>query len=454
MQQISVSPSTGLSKSPSVVDSCKWTLIAYVVAAFIKSNQRIKSLRKSFSHFPPWKLIASYVNFENTSSMKTITKSLAPNLKRNRAAVQNNGIHHRLIQTNSKADEKYRYEDAALKWGRRNPTKATACMQPPPMPKSSDFLHRQMEAEFSINSWSDYWKWRKWDFSPASKDAGDEDSSQDDGWRHSQALTTHVLTAPVTVAYLLFQQSKQNDTLFHHQQENPSFTLRCCCLGARSESMLPVEYWRELLLLWHYYYFQHNIHSICIPSVRIILDFVGPDLVMRPPATLTYEDKATLVLRWMFKGKFHDWLHQDQQNEFTSSKEDHKMDYDAYILLNPGIGHPHLQAEWKPTLDLLLLSSSSSSSSPPNDENSIHQRTRYLVWTAHSKLDADRDMDRLRAYTRASSAACLPCDGDDSFYLENPFSSRITYQDPFDTTHLVRPNHYCHHTTLQHLQLR
>jgi hypothetical protein len=136
----------------------------------------------------------------------------------------------------------------------------------------------------------------------------------------------------------------------------------------------------------------------------------------------------------MYKGKFYDWLHQDEQNGHTISKEDHKMDYDAFIFLNPGIGHPHLQADWKPTLDLLLL----------HDDEDSTKRPRCFLWTAHSRVDADRDANQLRAYTGATSAAQLL--SDDDSYLENPFSSQITYQDPFDATHLVRPNHYSYHS--------
>jgi hypothetical protein len=52
--------------------------------------------------------------------------------------------------------------------------------------------------------------------------------------------------------------------------------------------------------------------------------------------------------------------------------------------------------------------------------------------TAHSAKDADRDAKRLREeYGMAVE------------YQENPFASRIRYQDPLlDPQHYVRPNHY------------
>jgi hypothetical protein len=56
-----------------------------------------------------------------------------------------------------------------------------------------------------------------------------------------------------------------------------------------------------------------------------------------------------------------------------------------------------------------------------------------LLLTAHSEWDAQRDWHLL----------CQ--EYDDSLRIKapqkNPFASRISYQDPFDSAHRVQPNH-------------
>ena len=65
------------------------------------------------------------------------------------------------------------------------------------------------------------------------------------------------------------------------------------------------------------------------------------------------------------------------------------------------------------------------------------QRPTILL-TAHSQLDAERDAALLTQELSISSSPGKRTIN----YVENPFASRIDYQDPFDDKHLVRPNHY------------
>ena len=100
--------------------------------------------------------------------------------------------------------------------------------------------------------------------------------------------------------------------------------------------------------------------------------------------------------------------------------------WDAYLLFNPGLGHDNLQKQWEPTLELLLSAYSTVGSQTGH--------TARIVFTAHSAEDAMRDTNLLTNYL-------LP---EAPLYQENPFASRIRYQDPLQENHMVRPNHYAY----------
>ena len=136
---------------------------------------------------------------------------------------------------------------------------------------------------------------------------------------------------------------------------------------------------------------------------NVKLNFVGPEMNRHArDDVLLVHKRSQLRMRWVYPGKFH-----EQESPSSSSA------YDAFVLFNPGVGHEHLQKDWRPTLDLFL------------------GRASMILWTAHSELDAERDADYLRNSF-----------GVEVEYSENPFASRIRYQDPFHENHLVRPNHY------------
>ena len=147
-------------------------------------------------------------------------------------------------------------------------------------------------------------------------------------------------------------------------------------------------------------------------TIDFQLDFVGPEILRRPKVRFLH-GSSSLTLRWPFNGKLHDYVAAAQQEEGLLSN------WDACILFNPGIGHENLQKDWKPTVDLLLL-------------DAFQTPRRPLLLTAHSALDAMREANVLCYYLLATAP----------LYVENPFASRITYQDPFDDRHVVRPNHF------------
>jgi hypothetical protein len=329
------------------------------------------------------------------------------------------------------------YQDAALQWGRANPEVAQSCLNLPTTTKNPAPFLETIPLPPVVNNWSDYWKWRTWDFSPA-KSSADR--------THAQSLTTHVLSAPLTIASHLLRIAAADNTASSNNNEE-IVLFRCCCVGARAESMLPVEYWREVLLVWQQQQ-QQQQHSNRNKKRRMVLSFVGPDIVRRPPMTLTFESSAdetssiSLELQWSYKGKFHDYARQGASLEDKNKNK--KEEYDAFIFLNPGFGHAHLKEDWRPTLDLLFHKNDdnkteTTETSPPSKESPI-----LLLLTAHSRLDADRDLACLQE--RFETHPIMMCKSNHSSsrsdYLENPFASHITYQDPFDSQHLVRPNQY------------
>lgn len=287
------------------------------------------------------------------------------------------------------------YTDAALLWGKTNPQQAQSCLQPPPFPASSTSATTNTSSQNNNNNntpndWSAFWKWRNWNFSSLSSR------------KHEQALVSHVLTGPLTLAH-----ANHNVQLW-------------TCLGARTESMLPVPYWKEFL-----YYSNCNRKNNRDDDDEIImtrhttLSFVGPECDHVPSEQqLTWDDHSSLTLKWSFRGKYHDMPHDKDATPATS------MSRRGFVLFNPGFAHPHLQKDWRPTLEKLWHTQSSS--------------PRAFVLTAHSAADAERDWKLWHAFD-----STIPN------YQENPWASQITYQDPLDSTNItIRPNAYVCHPVL------
>jgi hypothetical protein len=183
-------------------------------------------------------------------------------------------------------------------------------------------------------------------------------------------------------------------------------------VGARAEATLPPEFWKEMLVLLHHNAnaYQDGSTQTNLSGLNITLDFVGPDVISRSKdLVLSYHD-SSLTLSWSRGGGrlFHQLEPEDK---------------DAFVFFNPGFGHPNLQASWQPTLETLF-----------------HQHTPppLLLFTAHSPLDVQRDVQVLQQYHVMRNVHATD-------YALNPFASRIVYADPFLKGHLVQPNLYAYH---------
>jgi hypothetical protein len=267
------------------------------------------------------------------------------------------------------------YTDAALLWGQAHPQQAEMCLQPPPFPPPTATTATVSEKP---NNWTDFWNWRNWMFS----------SSR----RYEEALVSHVLTGPLTLASADHTVSQWT------------------CLGARAESMLPVPYWNEFLYYKHPFLESTDDDNNNATHRHTTLSFVGPECENVPSQHTLSVENNTLSLKWSFRGKYHDM---PQEAAPTS----------GFVLFNPGFAHPHLQKDWRPTLERLWDTTGRSS-------------RVVVVLTAHSLADAERDWQLWH-----SVDSTLPN------YQENPWASQITYQDPLDRTNTsIRPNLYvCHH---------
>ena len=342
------------------------------------------------------------------------------------------------------------YKDPVLVWASSNREVAQTCLQRPP---DDRILTRPTTTTTTLTNFEEYWKWRGWDFMSA--DVGDETM-------YAQNLTTSPLSDPATIAFLLLPlitlpgmtrtttmttatTTATGGTATHDQTNvgiestNDSNTsnkkrhsVRLCCLGARAEASLPTEFWKEILLIAK--------GTLGWTNVDLTLDLIGPELIRRPSVKHSCsKTQGTITTRWLYSGKFHElWDQLQKRNDPTIDRQENNdsspnttsiiepLYWDAFVLLNPGLGHDHLEKDWNPTLDILLLS----------DGSTIHQQQprRPLLLTAHSWLDAQRDGMALAKYLVDQ----VP------LYEKNPWSCRITNQDPFDPTHLVQSN-FCYH---------
>lgn len=243
-----------------------------------------------------------------------------------------------------------RFQDKAFRWAQANKEKARAILSAPPA-KSTNSTLRNLD---------DYLKERDWKI--------------DDDQEHGVALLSHVLSAPLTIRYCAENSSKP-----------VASNQKWCFLGARAETTLPPDYWRECLM------------SAADQSWSI--DFVGPDIRTGTPPVQLLHERSQLALRFDHQGLFHDL------------KDETTKQWNQFILLNPGLGHLHLKDNWLPTLEKL--------------------QGRALWLSAHSELDAERDSGILKNVL-----------GLEVVYKPNPFCSRIIYEDPFDKQHFVSPNKF------------
>ena len=303
------------------------------------------------------------------------------------------------------------YQDPTLAWAQANPQLAQECLNPPPLKRVNDAVAPQMMGSFEA-----YLEWRGWEFPEQVNDVKDSREN-------AKALVSHLLSAPLTLASQ-FGKLKQHST--SNNNKNGNLDLDWCCIGARAEASIPLMYWKEFLISSRASLSLNDLQlasSSTIPwnkDIGISLDFVGPDIppklleqsVIIPEGQDERESNSTSIsLRGYHRGFFHE--------SPTKAMKSNGNAWDAYIFYNPGFGHPNLLKSWEPTLKLIL--------------GGGQENTRsVLLLTAHSEHDMARDASILKNTYGLS----------DIIYHENPFASRIKYEDPFEKNHFVRPNHY------------
>jgi hypothetical protein len=319
------------------------------------------------------------------------------------------------------------YHDDALQWAAKHREAAQACLEIPPLKQHDDYLVRQCA------TWSDYMRLRGWDHDKTLQRFGFRSDSERSRTRSfAQALVSHVLSAPLTLRYNLPWLSVEPQ-LAIGDITRERYYRRICCVGARAEATLPLEYWKEWLILERQHFArEQKTHKISSPSLvnsklQLTIDFLGPDCIPRPSHVLSYEE-STLTLQWLSNQTFHEYVAQihglyPEMLPSRSLSPVSLLPWDAYALFNPGLGHHHLKQSWQPTLQLLA--------------SELQQHSKPILCTAHSSLDAERDEKELR---RVIVGGGHQPDGFLLEYQENAWASQISYQDPFDRNHVVHPN--------------
>ena len=309
-----------------------------------------------------------------------------------------------------------------------------------------------------IWTWEKYLRFRKWD--PQYID--DEMTS---------SLITHAASFPLTLAAHargifdhFISSSSHNQTSEKRQQLN----IRLCCVGSRAEANLPDEYWREFLIASNVF----NLDSDSDPDnggtdtsgineevpINWTVDFVGPEIssgmksrqitLPRPESFNKKMFHTSLTMNYhsdylhghvfnLYKSASLNHQKGNNKNNRSTSTEDILNLWDGFVLFNPGCGHPHLKKSWKPSLKFILKTKAN------------------ILMTCHSELDGERDRIALNKLIKKDRMQeeiddddnDIANSTDDVIFVDNPFASRMSFEDPFPTnasmgnTHDVRPNH-------------
>lgn len=267
------------------------------------------------------------------------------------------------------------------------------------------------------------------------------------------SLVSHPLTFPLTLgkhlATLLVDTCSERDV--------EGYSPRLCCVGARAEAALPDEYWREFL---YSSILSADTEGASLSSACISIDFIGPDIAPHLQSkTVVLDADMSWPITRSLKMDFHrKYLHQYISKKYREEKEEEEEAdgkaasnesfdptsllslWDGFVLFNPGIGHPNLAKGWLPTLRYVL------------------KTKRPVLFTAHSHLDSERDWsvlkatmldlgqeERLHEIIARWHGSTGGDDNDENPYKNNPFASRIDYEDPFcddgdEKNKSVRPN--------------
>ena len=215
-------------------------------------------------------------------------------------------------------------------------------------------------------------------------------------------VLSYLLTFPLTTAYAL-------SLLFPKHYERESINI--LIVGARSESSLPLIWWKEMLF---------TNHNILTHNIRMI----GPGLLHN--STIVGDATTSITIR--DRHKDHPEILNRRlniTNNFSSTNENKKqlhIDFnklhqhpecndllrwaDVFIMFNPGYGTDNLKESWGPTMQTLL-----------------HTR-KPIICTAYGNYDLKRDLQALDQITSETDDQDL---GEPIDFLipphENPFKS-------------------------------
>ena len=323
-----------------------------------------------------------------------------------------------------------------------------------PLQKSRDNKHNIISKPPNLLTLTDYLRFRNWGAEFIEHNV-------------LHALISHAMTFPLTLAHhvdhflppigigsLSMSDHPMDCTSQNSKLTSRKETIRICCVGSRAEANLPDEYWREFLIASNLFHSHddahihtHDLHNASGQSMNTctnihwILDFVGPEIsanmksrhiaLPQPPITEHEDDHVGNCFHESLTMNFNsNYLH-DYVFHLYKSKEYSTDDilnmYSGFLLFNPGCGHPHLEKSWKPSMEYIL------------------KTKKKVLMTAHSMLDHTRDAVMLSKLMRRNDHDALPLQ-----YEDNPFASRMAFEDPFPTTSqsahgadgtYVRPNY-------------
>ena len=359
---------------------------------------------------------------------------------------------------------------SAREWAQKNPELARKCLETPP-PSSLSCSH-----DITFDTLESYLEYRHWSINTeysSSRTNYDADYFTNEDNHNAMILLSHTLSYPLTLAsqshifYPSIQDGNNNEgeSCGKYIVEGDGsdskliIPIRIACLGARSECSLPTPFWREFLFYIertnHYKQaIERYHHQLLVDDktkntkieIHWRIDFIGPDVPKGVKPRLIsskdvinnsdnesdkpkiHEQQTSLTLN-CHHGYFHEYLQSTLSendtittNQLYSSKnkkknQDFERNYnlltiwDGFVLFNPGIGHPNLIKDWNYTMNLLIH---------PNSTTS-HKLNAPILFTAHSDLDAQRDIKIIKQIRNKSTLMME----EDIQYTKNPFASRL-----------------------------
>ncbi len=361
---------------------------------------------------------------------------------------------------------------------KRDPSELTCLLKPPQFALNIPLLPRRDDDSnlLRIKTLSTYLRTRKWaidkvgsvdikghDESQNRRDVNvktaaylhdptieEDEESLDRDDRFREALTSSVLTHPLTLLscmrrFAVKEVVYSNDGSFTHHHSS-----RCRILGARSEGSLPDYYWLET---WYGLYFDsnqrvgyevedayqaqkhHESAGGTVPGTEEILHeslkasatsrklFVELEIVLHGPEVLGMEQPTTVIdLFASPEGYFietsletHRQPHHSHIGTLRIVREQSKMlpaspdedpralavlGDDILLLPSPGIGHPFLKESWAPTMEALRDYYIKAYVDPDkrSERLPLPPHNHLFNTTYHSFVDRDRDIVALQSY--------------------------------------------------------